>query len=708
MKKTKSLVFRLSAFIIGVFLLLFVLYALGTNIYTHSITVNSAEEKAADDTELVALKLSEQFRQTGESLMTTKRMLETMNENSELAASDVLSVLQANLEGNPNAVSMNAVFEKGALSADGLPASMKQLISQDGRFTPFLLKSDTGLDVQPATGYDEPGGGDWYLVPKAEGKPYLQEPMVYETDGKTTKVTSLSVPLLSADGTFLGVLSANMSLDFLKQLTADIAPHGGYASVISDDGTLIENSLKEKMNGTNMKDAIDWEPVKKKTETGEPATLYVDSQTYNERAFNTFAPLTIDGFDQTWTVQTVLPRSEIIAAFERIVIFTLIAAGVMILLVGLTTAFFVYRHIRPLTRVQQSMEQAATGDLSENVETQGFREDEIGSVAKSYNYMLAQTNDALAEVLAASSELTNSSAEVSHAFEEIVASSQEVSVATEEIAEGAARQSEDTEETSHRMEDLAQQITTISAISDSMDELSRKTVESTQNGMTEVERLREQNETANRMNGQVEQQMTALTDKIAGISRVIESIQDITAQTNLLALNASIEAARAGEHGKGFAVVAEEVRKLAEQSSRETGTIQQTVQEILDQSKATVDVIAENTKSMKEQSDSVASTGESFVLNAELTERMNNAIIELSRNLKDMVDHKDQAVLAIQSVSAVSEETAASAEQVSASSVAQQQELERVAASVQQMSKIANELQLVVSRFKLAGHGDQV
>ncbi|WJY26639.1 hypothetical protein [Sporosarcina trichiuri] len=45
---------------------------------------------------------------------------------------------------------------------------------------------------------------------------------------------------------------------------------------------------------------------------------------------------------------------------------------------------------------------------------------------------------------------------------------------------------------------------------------------------------------------------------------------------------------------------------------------------------------------------------------------------------------------------------------MSASSVAQQQELERVAASVQQMSKIANELQLVVSRFKLAGHGDQV
>ncbi|GKV69024.1 methyl-accepting chemotaxis protein [Sporosarcina sp. NCCP-2716] len=702
MKKTKSLVFRLSAIIIGVFLILFAVYALGTNIYTHSLSVSSAEEKAADETELVALKLSEQFRQTGESLMTTKRVLETMNENSTLAASEVLSVLQANLEGNPNAVSMNAVFESGVLSTDGLTITEKRLVDPDGRFIPFLLKSESGLKIMPATGYEEPGNGDWYLTTKESKKPFLQEPVVYETPDKTTKVTSLSVPILSADGKLLGVLSANMSLDFLKGLTADIAPHGGYASVISDDGVLIENSLKEKMNGTNMKDAIDWEPVKEKTTAGEPVTMYVESQSYNERAFNTFAPLTIDGFDQSWTVQTVLPRSEIIAEFSKIVIFTLIAAGVMILLVGLTTAFFIYRHIRPLTRVQHSMEQAATGDLSETVAADGFREDEIGSVAKSYNYMLAQTNEALGEVLKASGQLTDSSAQVNHAFEEIVASSQEVSVATEEIAEGAARQSEDTEETSRRIGGLAEQITAISAISAQMEQLSHQTVESTQNGMTEVGRLRNQNENANRMNGQVEQQMTALTDKISGINQVITSIQDITAQTNLLALNASIEAARAGEHGKGFAVVAEEVRKLAEQSSRETGTIQQTVQEILDQSKATVEVIAQNTKSMKDQSASVASTGESFALNAELTERMNRAIDELSGNLKDMVSHKDQAVLAIQSVSAVSEETAASAEQVSASSVAQQGELERVAESVQQMTRIAGELQLVVDRFKLA------
>ena len=105
---------------------------------------------------------------------------------------------------------------------------------------------------------------------------------------------------------------------------------------------------------------------------------------------------------------------------------------------------------------------------------------------------------------------------------------------------------------------------------------------------------------------------------------------------------------------------------------------------------------------MKTQSESVASTEKSFALNAQLTDEMNKSIAELSANLSEMISHKNQAVLAIQSVSAVSEETAASAEQVSASSIAQQQELERVAGSVQQMSRIASELQEVVERFELA------
>ena len=215
-------------------------------------------------------------------------------------------------------------------------------------------------------------------------------------------------------------------------------------------------------------------------------------------------------------------------------------------------------------------------------------------------------------------------------------------------------------------------------------------------------KLREHNEAANEMNVKVQQQTETLTAKIAEINQVITSIHGITAQTNLLALNASIEAARAGEHGKGFAVVAEEVRKLAEQSRLETDVIQQTIQEILSESQQTVAVIATNIQLMEGQNESVSSTESSFIRNAELAKQIGESIDELATELTDMMEHKDQAMLAIQSVSAISEETAASAEQVSASAAAQQGELERVAESTNHMNPIAQELQEVVNRFKLS------
>ena len=235
-----------------------------------------------------------------------------------------------------------------------------------------------------------------------------------------------------------------------------------------------------------------------------------------------------------------------------------------------------------------------------------------------------------------------------------------------------------------------------------MDELSHKTNETTEKGLYEVESLRERNIETNEMNGRIQQQIESLASHIANINHIIASIQSITEQTNLLALNASIEAARAGEHGKGFAVVAEEVRKLAEQSKSETEIIKNTVESILENSQQTVAVIASNADLMQSQNESVQSTQLAFKDNSDLSRSIAASISELMSKLSSMLEHKNQAIMAIQSISAISEETAASAEQVSASAMDQQAELQKVAESIQNMNDISNELQEVVNRFKLA------
>lgn len=700
MKKTNRIALKLSVLIIGLFLILFAAYSIVTSIILHNQSIQDAEKAAISNTELYASTMSDRFKKTNEMLHTTKHIFETLQAQGNLTADEIISVIENNLTNNSDASGMAAIFESGSIPIDSSVSS--GLVDPSKRFIPYLYKDGDKVHVEALSGYEIEGEGDWYLVPKNEKRAILTEPYDYSAGGEIVPMTTISVPLLTKTGTFFGVLTTDISIDFLNELVDTIRPEGGYASIITDAGFLTANSLNEELNGTNMQDSFDWDTITNTLRQGEISTFYIDSNQLNENSFNAFAPVIVDQISDTWSVQTVVPKSKILETYNTILFLTIISAIIMVILMSAATFWFIFRQLKPLAYLRDSIETAAAGDLTKNVDEKYIQSDEIGEVALAYNNMLQRTNDAIHAVLDSSTQLNESSSQVSQVFEKVVASSQEVSLATDEIAHGASKQSEDTEETSHRIFDLSDQMDSLNDLSNNMNDLSKQTSSSTEIGMTEVRKLREHNVATNEMNEKVQQQIETLTAKIADINQVITSIHGITAQTNLLALNASIEAARAGEHGKGFAVVAEEVRKLAEQSSSETDVIQQTVQEILVESQQTVAVITANMQLMEDQNQSVTSTESSFIRNAELAQQMGGTIDELATKLADMMDHKDQALIAVQSVAAISEETAASAEEVSASSATQQTELERVAEATAHMHTIAQELQEVVNRFKLS------
>lgn len=700
MKKSKSIAIKLSALIIGLFLILFLAYTVVTSVILYNQSIDDSEKSTLQNAQFSAAKMSDRFKKTNDVLQTTKNILETMQANGDLSEDEVLNILETNLAKNNDLFGVAALLEPGTVEVDSTISNT--LTDSEKRFIPYLYKEGDSIITSPIAGYEKEDSADWYWIPKKEGRAVLTEPYDYDVNGKTVSMTTISVPLVTSSGTFFGVLTADLSIEFLAELVNSIKPAGGYAGIITQSGMLTVNSINEKMNGTNMEDSIDWNPVKSTLDSGKPAHLYVDSKQLGENSYNAFSPMILEGIDDTWSVQLVLPKSKILETYNQILILTIVAAIVMVALMAIVTAWFIFRQLKPLKFLRASIETAAGGDLTKKVEEKYIKSDEIGAVALAYNNMLEKTKDAIHTVLNSSTLLNKSSSDVHEAFDEIVASSQEVSLATNEIAQGASKQSEDTEETNHRMIELSEQIDALTTLSEQMNELSNKTSISTQKGMNEVAALRENNIATNEMNEKVQQQIETLSSNIANINQVIASIQGIAEQTNLLALNASIEAARAGEHGKGFAVVAEEVRKLAEQSRSETEVIKRTVDSILEESKQTVAVIASNVALMQAQSESVHSTETAFKDNNELSSAIASAINELVTELSDMLEHKNQAIMAIQSISAISEETAASAEEVSASAADQQAELERVAGSVEHMNKIAQELQEVVNRFKLS------
>ncbi len=699
MKKSRGIALKLSSLIIGLFLVLFLSYTVTTGIIIKKQSVEDAEYGTLQTAESSAAIMSERFKKANTTLQTTKRIVESMEKNKTLSTKGILDIMENNLASNDDLLGVGAIFEENSLIVNPNEAT---LVDSQKRFGPYLSKNDNEITTTLIEGLDDKNVSQWYWVPKEEGRTVLTEPYDYSVNGQTVLMTTISVPLVNASGKFFGVLTADVSIDYLNELTKSVAPEGGYAAIITNNGVLTANSFGKELDGQNMQDDPAWTSIRKTMENGELTSMYIDSNELKDKAYNVFAPMILEDIDETWTVQIVLAEAKILETYNHVFVYTIIASIIMVALMTAASVLFIYKQLKPLKFLRSSIETAAGGDLTQKVEEKYIKQDEIGAVALAYNNMLDKTNSAIKAVLNSTTLSNPSSNQVHEAFNEIVSSSQEVSVAINEIAQGASKQSEDTEETNYRMMDLSDQIDAITALSNEMDELSLKTNVTTEKGMQEVQSLHEHNIGTNEMNGRIQQQMELLASNIANINQIIASIQSITEQTNLLALNASIEAARAGEHGKGFAIVAEEVRKLAEQSKNETEVIKSTVESILENSQQTVAVIASNAELMQSQNESVQSTQLAFKDNSDLSRAIATSISELMTQLSTMLEHKNQAIMSIQSISAISEETAASAEQVSASAMDQQAELQKVAESMQNMNDISNELQEVVNRFKLA------
>ncbi|MGC5324742.1 methyl-accepting chemotaxis protein [Brevibacillus sp. SYSU BS000544] len=381
---------------------------------------------------------------------------------------------------------------------------------------------------------------------------------------------------------------------------------------------------------------------------------------------------------------------------------TLNISIVLTLLVVLLSMFFgmIISQViaNPIRKLRELMAKVEQGDLS--VTGDYHFKDEIGQLNHTFNGMVDGLRTLVEQVKEKSLSLSANSEQLSASAEQTSRASEEIATTIASIAVGTDNQVQSIESGRNVLQEIN---TIIENIAKNAENVNRQAQDA---AFTATEGNRSIQTTIEQMNSII-QTMTSLANVIKGlgersqhIGSIVEVIRDIAGQTNLLALNAAIESARAGEHGRGFAVVADEVRKLAEQSTASAGKIGEYIQIIQADIQNAVYTMETGMEEVGEGARVVNVAGESF-------KRIESSVSEVAEQIQYVSVSSSEMVTStrltnmITGIAEVAVSNAAGTQQASAATEEQLAIMEEITSSSQALSKMAEEMQILISRFKV-------
>ncbi len=658
-----------------------------------------------------------------------------------------------------------------SMKADQAKAAIDLYYQQWKIYETIFLLDPNGKSIATSNNKTLSLGDRDYFKQALQGKTVISQPLVSRDSGNVIIV--IATPVIS-ENKIIGVTGATVTTRVIADLISGaLLEQTGDAYLIDRQGYFISPSRFEKdiiaaglvKNQTSLELKIDTKATQNVLQGQDGIAEYVNFRGVPViGAYHWIA-------GQEWGMIIEQDSSEAYAAINNfrsvLVIVSIIAA---LLVVGI--AFLVARGIAsPITAMANVAKQMAQGRIQQEIEFNA--KDEIGQLASafremiSYQQEMAACADELAdgnlvvEMQAQSADdvlgnaftrmigqlrasllrvaenargLKAASAELASASGQAGMATSQIATTIQQVAKGTTQQAEATSQSASAVEQLSRSISKVAQGAQAQAEAVDKMSQLIQTFSTKLEQVSgntrsvtKEAENARQAAGEgkeivastvqvmdsIRNHVHMTSQKVEEMGRrsdqigiILETIDDIASQTNLLALNAAIEAARAGEHGKGFAVVAEEVRKLAERASASTKEISALIKSIQITVSEAVDAMNQSTREVENGAKRTSAAGQALenILQAAegVQEQAGQAAIsveQMSRVSNDLVSAADQVSTigegnnaATQDMAGGSDEITRAIENIASVSEQNSAAIEEVSASTEEMTAQVEEV----------------
>lgn len=530
---------------------------------------------------------------------------------------------------------------------------------------------------------------NWYYNPVNEKKAIWSDP---HTDKSSDNMRIAYTKPIYVDDKLIGVVAVDLFFDDYKNMINQVSVYeNGHAFLLNKDGNyLVDKNYSDNENITSiLGDKID-------VISKDSGIEYYKKD--NKNSILAYSKL-INGNIMAITAEEEHIFSNINKSIKLAIAITFV---VCIIVAGI--ALIIGRRIsNPIIFITKLVNITSTLDFSDDSNFSKIEKfkDETGIIGKAVLNLRKIIKSTLVDIKFCTEDTSKHSSDLLLITEKLEESANAINETIIELAKGAEEQAVEAQLGSEKLSELSEEVENISEITKEFNEYFFKSREYNNVAVNSIDKLIEKIEITTDIGNKTNDSVNKLADKSSLIGNIILTIDNISSQTNLLALNAAIEAARAGEAGKGFCVVAEEIRNLSEQTAEATKKIEVIINEIIFEIKNTKDNIDTSTKNVIEVNEFMNYSKKSFNDMKTSFDIMTSQINKLVKNINSVEESRETVVNAIQGITSICEESAASTEEVSATIHEQLISVNYVKNASDELNILVEKLENLTAKFKI-------